>query len=111
MWDILTDVILEEWFDIRIPPSKVPWGGEVSLPSRYRLLFCLDRTTARQLKNDITRRYFQDKSKQTFMSIFAEYGLTIPDDKRLERAGLQFLAQQADHFNSTGEHLLILQEM
>jgi hypothetical protein len=110
MWDILTDVVLEEWFGLRLPPSRLPWNGPVCLPNECRLLYCLDRQRARQMKADIERRYLSRKRGVDSISIFAGYGLTVPDDMERERDGLVFLAHQADHFRSSDDYMFIIQD-
>ncbi len=109
MWDILIDVVLQEWFGLRLPPSKLPWGETLYLPDDLRLLYCLDRKYARQAQADISRHYLSLKRRSDEMSIFAGYGLTIPDDIERERDGLVFLARQADHFRSLEDYLFVVQ--
>jgi hypothetical protein len=111
MWDILNDVILQEWFGLRLPPSKVPWQGPVYLPDRWRLRYCLDRSYARQAKGDIDRHYLSLNRMAPSMSIFASYLLVIPNDLERERDGLSFLARQAEHFRSLDDYLFIIQEI
>ena len=110
MWGILTDVVLGEWFGLRLPPSKVPWKGPVYLPDECRLLYCLDRKYARQAKADIDRHYLSLKRGANSLSIFAGYGLVIPDDLERERDGLVFLARQAEHFRSLDDYLFMIQD-
>jgi len=109
MWDMLTDVVLQEWFGLRLPPSKLPWGEPLYLPNDLRLLYCLNQTSARQAKSDIHKHYLSLKREPPNLSIFAGYGLTVPDDFQREREGLRFLARQADHFRSTNDYLFIVQ--
>ena len=111
MWGILTDVVLQEWFGLRLPPSKVPWQGPVFLPEGCRLLYCLDRSHARQAKADIDHHYFSLSRGADSMSIFAGYALRIPNDLERERDGLSFLARQAEHFRSFDDYLFIIQEV
>lgn len=111
MWGILTDVVLQEWFGLRLPPSKVPWQGPDDLPDGSRLLYCLDRSYARQAKADIHRYYLSLNRGLNSMSIFAGYGLIIPDDLVRERDGLSFLARQAEHFRSLDDYLFIVQDV
>ena len=111
MWDTLTDVVLQEWFGLRLPPSRVPWDGPIHLPNHVRLIYCLDRTYARQAQSDIRKHYMALNRKPPEMSILAGYGLSIPDDLEREREGLEFLARQADHFRSTDDYLFIVQSV
>ena len=111
MWDVLRDAVLQEWFGLRLPRSKLPWGETLFLPNGVRLVYCLDRTYARQAQADIRRHYLSLKSRSGAMSIFAGYGLTIPDALEREREGLVFLAQQADHFRSLDDYLFIVQDL
>ena len=111
MWDILTDVVLQEWFGQRLPPFKVPWGGAVYVPDKHRLLYCFDRSNARQAQADINRSYLSLDPELRSLSIFSSYGLNIPDDFTREREGLQFLARQADHLPSLDDYLFIVQDM
>jgi hypothetical protein len=109
MWDMLTDVVLTEWFGLRLPPSKLPWAEPLYLPNDLRLLYCLNQTYARQAKSDIRKRYLSLKREPPDLSIFAGYGITVLDDFQRERDGLRFLARQADHFRSTNDYLFIVQ--
>ena len=109
MWDVLADVVLYEWFGLRLPPSKIPWGGPVFLPPRLRLIYCLDRSHARQARTSIHSRYVPQKREPPQNSIFEGYGLAIPDGLQREREGLLFLSRQADHFRSTNDYLFITQ--
>ena len=109
MWGILTDVVLQEWFGLRLPPSKLPWHGPIYLPDGIQLLYGLDRGSARQARADIHRHYFSLNRGSGSLSIFAGYGLAISDDLVRERDGLSFLARQAEHFRSLDDFLFILQ--
>ena len=109
MWDILTDIVLQEWFGLRLPPSKLPWGERLYLPPHLRLLYCLDRIYARQARSDIEKHYLSLKRERPNMSTFASYGLSIQDDLDRERDGLLFLSRQAEHFRSIDDYLFIVQ--
>jgi hypothetical protein len=111
MWDMLTDVVLQEWFGLRLPPSRVPGGGPIHLPLHLRLIYCLDQTCARQTQSDIRKHYLGLNRKPPEMSIFAGYGISIPDDLQREREGLEFLARQVDHFRSMDDYLFIVQSV
>jgi hypothetical protein len=111
MWDILIDVVLQEWFGFRLPPSKVPWGGPIFLPPHLRLVYCLDRTYARQARSNINGNYLSLKREPPQISIFAGYGLPIFDDLKREREGLEFIARQAEHFRSPSDYLFITQNV
>lgn len=108
MWSILTDVVLQEWFGLRLPPSKLPWQGPLYASQGCRFLYCLDRSYARQVKADIYRHYFSLDRGAESISIFAGYGLAIPDDLERERDGMAFLARQAEHFRSLDDYLFIV---
>jgi hypothetical protein len=109
MWDILTDVVLQEWFGIRLPPSSVPWQGPTRLPNGFCLLHCFDRTKARQVKVDIDQHYLSLDRGDDSVSIFAGYACAIPDSLERERDGLRFLARQANHFRSLDDYLFIIE--
>ncbi|MFO7904901.1 MAG: hypothetical protein ACQESR_30380 [Planctomycetota bacterium] len=111
MWDILTDVVLQEWFGLRLPPSKLSWGEPIVLPPHLRLIYCLDRSYARQARHTIQSRYLSQRRGPPDMSIFAGYGLSIPNDFQLEREGLLFLSRQAEQFRSTSDYLFITQNV
>ena len=111
MWDILTDVVLEDWFGLRLPPSKLPWGEPLYLPDDLRLLYCLDRSCSQQAKADIYQHYLSLRRETFGISIFAGYGLAIPDDLERERDGLLFLSRQADHFRSLNDYLFVVQDL
>lgn len=110
MYDILTDIVLSEWFGIKRPRSKLPWGIRPYFPQGNRLLYCLDRVAASKLQSEITNKYLSIQRDPEFMSIFAGYGLSIPDDFALERNGLSFLARQREYFRSSNEFVLIIQD-
>ncbi|EMI41729.1 hypothetical protein [Rhodopirellula sp. SWK7] len=109
MCDILTDVVLQEWFGLRLPPSKLPGGLQIFVPPHLRLVYCLDYSSARQVMTRIRSCYFSRKRRPPDLSIFAGYGLSIPADFQLEREGLLFLARQCDHFRSNDDYLFITQ--
>lgn len=111
MWDMLTDVVLQEWFGLRLPPSRLPWDGPIYLPPGVRFVYCLDRSAARQARDGIDSRYLSRGLPSDRMSIFAGYGLAIPDDLRREREGLEFLARQAEHFRSVRDYLFVVQTL
>jgi hypothetical protein len=111
MWDILTGVVLQEWFGLRLPPSKLPWDGSICLPPNLRLNYCLDRTYARQAHSRIQSRYLSLDENPGRMSIFSGCGFSIPNDFQREREGLLFLARQADHFRSFNDYLFITQTL
>jgi len=111
MWDLLTDVVLQEWFGLRLPPSKLPWVEPIFLPPHQRLIYYLDRTSARQACSSIQSRYLSQKREPPDMSIFAGYGLSIPDDFQREREGLLFLSRQVEHFRSANDYLFITQNV
>lgn len=111
MWEILTDVVLREWFGLRLPPSKIPWDDAIFMPPHLRLVYCLDRSYARQARSAIHRRYLSQKRGPPAMSIFTGCGLSIPDDIQLERDGLLFLSRQAEHFSSASDYLFITQNV
>lgn len=111
MWDILVDVVLQEWFGLRLPPSKLPWCGPLFLPPNLRLNYCLNRTYARQAHSEIQSRYLSLNPDPSRMSIFAAYGMSIPDDLERERQGLVFLSRQSDYFRSTNDYLFIMQNV
>lgn len=111
MWGILTDVVLYEWFGLRLPPSKVPWDGPVYLPPHLRLLYCLDRSYARQACNDIQSRYLRLDHSARSRSIFAAYNVHVPDDFQREHEGLHFIARQIEHFRSRDDYLFITQAL
>jgi hypothetical protein len=111
MWDILTNVVLLEWFGIRLPPSKIPWDGPVYLPNEFRLVYCLDRNSARQAKAEVQVHYHSLKRGSESLSIFAGYGLQVPNDIDRERDGLMFLAGQYEHFRSSTDYVFIVQQM
>lgn len=111
MWDILTCVVLQEWFGLRLPPSKLPWDGTICLPPNLRLNYCLDRTYARQARSRIQSCYLSLDENPGRMSVFSGYGLSIPDDFRREREGLLFLSRQAEHFRSLDDYLFITQNL
>lgn len=111
MWDILTCVVLQEWFGLRLPPSKLPWDGTICLPPNLRLNYCLDRTYARQARSRIQSCYLSLDENPGRMSVFSGYGLSIPDDFRREREGLLFLSRQAEHFRSIDDYLFITQNL
>lgn len=111
MWDILNSVVLQEWFGLRLPRSKTPWGGAVYLPPHLRLIYCLDRTYARQARFDIHAHYLPLKREPPDMSIFAGFGLAISNDFERERDGLEFIARQAEHFRSLDDYLFIVQDL
>ena len=109
-WDILTDVVLKEWFGVRLPSSKTPWEGPIYLPPHVRLVYCLDRASARQVRSDIHAHY-PVKREYPEISVFSGCGLSIPDDLELEREGLDFIARQSEHFRSPNDYLFITQEV
>jgi hypothetical protein len=111
MWDILTDVVLQEWFGFRLPPSKLPWDGTIYLPDAWRLLYCLSRHCAQRAKADIQQHYLVLNRAPPDISIFEGYGLAVPDDLERERNGLCFLSRQADLFRSTDDYLFIVQNV
>ncbi|QDT03943.1 hypothetical protein K227x_23290 [Rubripirellula lacrimiformis] len=111
MWDVLTGVVLEEWFGLRLPPSKLPWGEPLHLPNDLRLLYCLDRRDARRAKADIDQHYLSLRREASCLSIFAGFGLAIRDDMERERDGLLFLSRQADHFRSLNDYLFVVQDL
>ena len=111
MWDILTDVVLQEWFGLRLPPSKLPWEGPIHLPPHLRLNYCLDRAYARQARSRIQSHYLAIDHDSNRMSIFAGYGLSIPNDMQREREGLDFLVRQSGHFRSVNDYLFITQNV
>jgi hypothetical protein len=110
MWDILTDVVLHEWFGIRLPPLKLPWQGAIYLPDGCRLIYCFDRHDARRVTAEIHHHYDALNREGDSMSIFAGYGLSIPADVKRERDGLSFLARQAEYFRSLDDYLFIVQD-
>ena len=110
MWDILRDAILEEWFQLRLPTLKVPWDGPIYLPFNLRLAYCLDRSSARQATVSIEDRYISLNRYSTELSIFAGYGLNVPNDLEFERCGLTFVARQSHHFRTSDDYLFIVQE-
>ena len=101
--------ILQEWFGLRLPPSKLPWDGPIFLPLHLKLIYCLDRTYARQVRADIRKHYFALNRQPPTMSIFAGHGVSISEDLEREREGLEFIARQAEHFRSIDEYLFIVQ--
>lgn len=111
MWAILTDVVLFEWFGLRVRQSRSPWGGPIYVPSHLRLIYCLDRAGARQARFEIQSHYLSADLPPGRMSIFAGYGLQIPEDFKREREGLAFIARQAEHFRSVNDYLFITQSL
>lgn len=108
MWEILTDVILEKSFGLRLPPSRVPWDGPVSLPHYLRLLFCLDRAGAKMVQADIQQRYQAVPRNSRDWSIFDNYGLSVTNSMERERDGFDFLARQAKHFRSLDDYVFVI---
>ncbi len=107
------DVILYEWFGVQLPTSKVPWEGPVYLPDGYRLLYCLERTYARQGKANITTKYLSRDRPPNANSVFGAYidSLQIPDEITREREALQFIARQADHLTSLDDYVFIVKDL
>ncbi|TVP97438.1 MAG: hypothetical protein EA381_14965 [Planctomycetaceae bacterium] len=108
---MLADVVLREWFGLRLPPSKIPWDEPIFLPPHLRLVYCLDRSYARQARSSIHRRYLSRKRGSLDKSIFSGFGLSVPDDIQLERDGLLFLFRQSEHFRSASDYLFITQNV
>lgn len=110
MWDVLTDVVFE-WFRLRLQLSNVPWDGPVCVPQGTRLLYCHDRSYARQAKHDIKRRYLSRVRESNSISVFTGCNMLVPDDFAREREGLEFIARQADHLASPDDFVFVIQEL
>jgi hypothetical protein len=111
MWNVLTDVVLWEWFRIRLYRFRSLLSGPIVLPTGCEYLFHLNRSTARQLKNDIERRYFDGTLETGRPSIFSGYGLSLPDDLDCEREGMRYLSRQAEHFTGPDDRIIIMHEL
>ncbi len=111
MWDMITWTIGEK-FRIRLF-HELPWDGPCYLPYGLDLRLCLNRHSARAIRNDIEQRYLSrpDRLREESMSVFAGYGVLIPNDMQRERDAMEFLARQAEHFESIDDYIFIVQEI
>ena len=103
MWDVFTDVGIWEWYRIRLPNDSIPWG-RLCLPNDLTLLFLLDKQRSRALSVDINERYLNNSVE---CSLFAGYGMSIPNDIKHERNLMEFLARQTNHFENDDDYVLV----
>jgi hypothetical protein len=103
MWDVITDVGIWEWYRIRLPTNSIPWD-RLCLPNDLTLLFLLDKPRSRALSVDIHERYLNNSVE---CSLFAGYGMSIPNDIKHEQDLMKFLARQTNHFKNDDDYVLV----
>ena len=103
MWDVLTDVVVWEWYRIRIPTPKALWH-DIHVTDGMRKLFLFDAQSANALSSDIAGRYL---GKSVKYSMFDGYGLAVEDGLKREQMAMAYLARQSKHIRHHDQYVLI----
>lgn len=107
MWEILTDCVLQEWFNIRLYSSGF-WFTMNQVDRNSWLLACINRRNANRNRNEIESKYLSQQLCSNRMSIFEGYGYEIDNALQLEFDGLSFWARQHQYLKDDDQKLILV---
>lgn len=107
MWRMLVEMAGE--YGITVPGHhKSEWGPPIVAPPGVSVEMCLDRHAARMMKTRLDKSTYTLKEAGDRLSVFANYGLPIPDEFEREAEGIAFIRRQPEYLTDLDHYLIVL---